>query len=186
MPQKYTKSKNKAIINNFNKLCKSLDRKISIKIGILEPEANQKHTETDLTMAHLGAIHEFGATINREDGTQINIPARPFLRILLNPEGKKYLNQKLKEYLPEMITSNFKNVELLSQKTANSILDDTAKYLAENALLYVQKSFETGYGGQWKSISEYTLKQRKQSKNHIPLTDTRELRQSITYKIENL
>lgn len=180
------KSRNRATISNFNKLCKALDRKISIKVGILEPEASQKHSGTDLTMAHLGVIHEFGAIINKEDGTQINIPARPFLRILLTPEGKRYLNQKLKQYLPQMITSNFKNVELLSQKTANIILDDTAKYLAENALLYIQKSFETGYGGKWEPISEYTLKQRKQSKNPIPLTDTRELRQSITYRIENL
>ena len=86
----------KKILKALNDLMKDLDKKVSIKVGIIGEQAYEKHPHTDLTMAHLGAIHEFGATIQvtdkmraylhhigvhlKADTTTITIPARSFLR----------------------------------------------------------------------------------------------------------
>lgn len=109
----------KKILKALNTLMKDLDKKVSIRVGIIGEQAYETHPHTDLTMAHLGAIHEFGATIQHPGGTPytidenglahfvskdkgeglpktkphtITIPARSFLRAtLLSGEGKKRL-----------------------------------------------------------------------------------------------
>ena len=96
---------NKTVLRNLEKLAKDLNKKVSIRVGIIGDKAHQIHSDTNLTNADLGAIHEFGATINVTDKMRgwfwynygihksnkaINIPARSFLRMpLLSEEGKK-------------------------------------------------------------------------------------------------
>lgn len=174
---------------------KALDRKISIKVGIIGKEATQKHPDSDLTNAELGAIHEFGATITvtdkmrnylhsqglhlKKDTMTVVIPTRSFLRIpLMSAEGKKELLNVVKSQL----SNEFKATELKSD-TANKILDDTVHLLAETAYLKVIKAFETGGFGKWAPISEFTAKRRNNLGNP-PLTDTGDLRQSIFYEIK--
>ena len=174
---------------------KALDRKISIKVGIIGKEATQKHPDSDLTNAELGAVHEFGATITvtdkmrnylhsqglhlKKDTMTVVIPTRSFLRMpLMSAEGKKELLNVVKSQL----SNEFKAAELKSD-TANKILDDTVHLLAETAYLKVIKAFETGGFGKWAPISEFTAKRRKNSGNP-PLTDTGDLRQSIFYEIK--
>ena len=174
---------------------KALDRKISIKIGIIGKEATQKHPDSDLTNAELGAIHEFGATITvtdkmrnylhsqglhlKKDTMTVVIPTRSFLRMpLMSAEGKKELLNVVKSQL----SSEFKAAELKSD-TANKILDDTVHLLAETAYLKVIMAFETGGFGKWAPISKFTSKRRKNAGNP-PLTDTGDLRQSIFYEIK--
>lgn len=174
---------------------KALDRKISIKIGIIGKEATQKHPDSDLTNAELGAIHEFGATITvtdkmrnylysqglhlKKDTMTVVIPTRSFLRMpLMSAEGKKELFNIVKSQL----SSEFKAAELKSD-TANKILDDTVHLLAETAYLRVLQAFESGGFGKWAPITEFTA-QRRYNAGNPPLTDTGGLRRSISYEIK--
>lgn len=174
---------------------KALDRKISIKVGIIGSEATQKHPDSDLTNAELGAIHEFGASIEvtpkmrrylASQGINLNkwtynvvIPTRSFLRMpLMSSEGKKELFNVVKS----QIGKEFKATDL-QKDTANKILDDTVHLLAETAYLRVLQAFESGGYGNWAPISKFTSKRRKNSGNP-PLTDTGDLRRSISYEIK--
>ena len=99
---------NKKVLAALTRLMKELDQKYSIRVGIIGEQAYEKHPHTDLTNAHLGAIHEFGATINvtpkmrawlhyqgihlKPETTTITIPARSFLRdTFFNGEAKERL-----------------------------------------------------------------------------------------------
>ena len=174
---------------------KALDRKISIKVGIIGKEAGQKHPDSDLTNAELGAIHEFGCTITVTDkmrnylhsqglhlkkGTMtVVIPTRSFLRMpLMSAESKK----ELRRVIVDSIGGEIKATDL-SNKTANKILNDTVHLLAETAYLRVLQAFETGGFGKWAPISKFTT-QRRYNAGNPPLTDTRDLRRSISYEIK--
>lgn len=174
---------------------KALDRKISIKVGIIGSEASQKAEGTDLTNAELGAIHEFGCTITvtekmrkylhsqglhlKKDTMTVVIPTRSFLRMpLMSAEGKKELLNVVKSQLEgELKATDFSNT------TANKILDDTVHLLAETAYLRVLQAFESGGFGKWAPISEFTA-QRRYNAGNPPLTDTGGLRRSISYEIK--
>ncbi len=174
---------------------KALDRKISIKVGIIGDIAGQKHPDSDLTNAELGAIHEFGCTITvtekmrkylhsqglhlKKDTTTVVIPTRSFLRMpLMSSEGKK----ELRKVVEEQLKSEIKATDL-SNEIANKILDDTVHLLAETAYLRVLQAFETGGFGKWAPISEFTA-QRRYNAGNPPLTDTGDLRRSISYEIK--
>lgn len=174
---------------------KALDRKISIKVGIIGDIAGQKHPDSDLTNAELGAVHEFGADIEitakmrrylASQGIYLNkwtynvvIPTRSFLRMpLMSSEGKK----ELRKVVEEQLKSEIKATDL-SNETANKILDDTVHLLAETAYLRVLQAFETGGFGKWAPISEFTA-QRRYNAGNPPLTDTGDLRRSISYEIK--
>lgn len=188
---------NKTRINfkALDKWMKALDRKISIKVGIIGKEATQKHPDSDLTNAELGAIHEFGATITvtdkmrnylhsqglhlKKDTMTVVIPTRSFLRVpLMSSEGKK----ELLDIIKSEIGNDIKATDL-SSGTANKILDDTVHLLAETAYLRVLQAFESGGFGKWAPITEFTA-QRRYNAGNPPLTDTGDLRRSISYEIK--
>ena len=188
---------NKSRINfkALDEWIKALDRKISIKVGIIGKEAGQKHPDSDLTNAELGAIHEFGCTITVTDkmrnylhsqglhlkkGTMtVVIPTRSFLRMpLMSAESKK----ELRRVIVDSIGGEIKATDL-SNKTANKILDDTVHLLAETAYLRVLQAFESGGFGKWAPITEFTA-QRRYNASNPPLTDTGDLRRSISYEIK--
>lgn len=174
---------------------KALDRKVSIKIGIIGEKAMQKHPDSDLTNAELGAVHEFGCTITvtdkmrnylhsqglhlKKDTVSVVIPTRSFLRMpLMSSEGRKELLNVIKS----QISNEFKATEL-SSGTANEILDKTVHLLAETAYLRILQAFESGGFGNWAPISELTA-QRRNSACEPPLTDTGQLRRSISYEVK--
>lgn len=174
---------------------KALDRKISIKVGIIGSEATQKHPDSDLTNAELGAIHEFGATITvtnkmrnylhsqgihlKKNTITVVIPTRSFLRMpLMSSEGKK----ELLDIIKSEIGNDIKATDL-SSGTANKILDDTVHLIAETAYLRVLKAFESGGFGKWAPITKFTA-QRRYNASNPPLTDTGDLRRSISYEIK--
>ena len=189
-------NKKKVNLGAFDKLIKALDRKISIKVGIIGSDAAQTHQDTDLTNAELGAIHEFGAAIpvtqksknflhslgiHLNDSTaELTIPTRSFLRMpILSTEGSREIKDVVKKTLGTTInTTDFKKDDL------NKILDDTAFYIAETAYLRVLKAFEIGGFGNWAPITEATRQNRKYNPNTPPLTDTGDLRKSISYEIK--
>ena len=174
---------------------KALDRKISIKVGIIGSEATQKHPDSDLTNAELGAIHEFGATITvtnkmrnylhsqgihlKKNTITVVIPTRSFLRMpLMSSEGKK----ELLDIIKSEIGNDIKATDL-SYGTANKKLDDTVHLIAETAYLRVLKAFESGGFGKWAPITKFTA-QRRYNASNPPLTDTGDLRRSISYEIK--
>lgn len=174
---------------------KALDRKISIKVGIIGNAATQKHPDNDLTNAELGAVHEFGATITvtdkmrnylhsqglhlKKDTMTVVIPTRSFLRMpLMSSEGKKELINVVKS----QISPQFKATDLQSN-VANEILDDAVHLLAETAYLKVLKAFDSGGFGNWAPVNEFTIK-RRTSPGEPPLTDSGDLRRSISYEIK--
>ena len=188
---------NKTRINfrALDELMKALDRKISIKVGIIGNAATQKHPDNDLTNAELGAVHEFGATITvtdkmrnylhsqglhlKKDTMTVVIPTRSFLRMpLMSSEGKKELINVVKS----QISPQFKATDLQSN-VANEILDDAVHLLAETAYLKVLKAFDSGGFGNWAPVNEFTIK-RRTSPGEPPLTDSGDLRRSISYEIK--
>ena len=54
----------KAVLKNLKNVMKTVGQKYSIRVGIIGEKAYEKHPDSDLTNAKLGAVHEFGAEIN--------------------------------------------------------------------------------------------------------------------------
>ena len=175
---------------------KALDRKISIKVGWIGKNAGQKVEGSDLTVAELAAVHEFGCTITvtekmrnylhsqglhlRKDTMTVVIPTRSMLRAsLMSPEGKKELKRVVENQLKgELKAADF------SKDTANKILDDTIHLFAEMAYLRVIQAFESGGFGKWAPITEFTA-QRRYNVSNPPLTDTgNDLRGKLEYEIK--
>lgn len=190
----------KKILKALNTLMKDLDKKVSIRVGIIGSQAYETHPHTDLTMAHLGAIHEFGATIQvtekmraylhhigihlKEDTTTIEIPARSFLR-------ETFFNSDAKERLMDFagLGSREFNKEYFEMKLAQNpeFFMDVCKAIGAKALEMVQDSFNYGgYPTKWTPISEITKKNRIADPNNPPLQDTGDLMDSITVEVKEV
>lgn len=160
-------------------------------MGILQNAGSVEGS--DLTMADLGAIHEFGAEINVTDkmrgffwhqwginksNKSIKIPARSFLRdSLLTPEGKKALqvwDVDEKEAL----------IDYLNKDTVSA--DVLATTIGAKAVERVIEAFDTGGFGKWQPISQFTQDHRKGSASNPPLDSTGDLKNSITFEVKNL
>lgn len=185
----------KLVFKRLNNLMKDLGRDVSIKVGIIGSEAQRQHPDTELTMAELGAIHEFGANIETTDAMKgyfwhqwgihksnksINIPARSFLRAsLLSKEGKKELHKAVNDQL-----STDREFNKMVGEADSTLLTDVANVLGLTAVKRVQEAFETGGFGQWKPISEFTKQNRKGDPENPPLDSTGDLKESITFEVK--
>ena len=114
-----------------------LGERYSIRVGIIGEKAYEKHEHSDLTNGQLGAIHEFGATINvtdkmraylhyngihlKADTSTVVIPTRSFLRMpLLSGEFKEELMQYLAlSDVNEFKDMNYGKIPLHSKKYLN-------------------------------------------------------------------
>lgn len=205
--------KNKLTLRNLVNLMKDLDQKYSIKVGIIGEDAGAKHSGTGLTNAELGAIHEFGATINvtdkmrnylhyhgmhlKPETTTVVIPTRSFLRMpLLSGEFMDYLNQKIglydksdfgggKQGAQDAREMNLDQAILKMQKEPK-IMERIANWVGAQALIRVQDAFNTSGFGKWAAISPYTAKHRKGSTSNPPLDDTGELKDSISVQVKKV
>lgn len=192
------KNNNKAVVKKLEEWAKALDRNISIRVGIIGKKAHEKHEGSDLTNAELGAVQEFGATINvtpkmrgwfygehdiHKTNDPVKIPSRSFLRDpLLSKEGKKELTKAVEAKLGK----EFEASEL-SENTANKILDDAAHLMGETAYLNVLKAFdEGGRPNKWEPVTDFTKENRKYNQDTPPLTDSGQLRKSISYDIDGV
>jgi phage gpG-like protein len=186
---------NKTVLRNLEKLAKDLNKKVSIRVGIIGDKAHQIHSDTNLTNADLGAIHEFGATINVTDKMRgwfwynygihksnkaINIPARSFLRMpLLSEEGKK----EIMKFANEWISSDSElNKLAIDEKLFMTICES----VAVAAHLRVLNAFDTGGFGNWTPITAFSANRRRGAADSAPLNDTGELRNSITYEVKEI
>lgn len=185
---------NKKVVNNLNKLIKDLDRRISIKVGIFQNAPAPEGAK--ISMADLGAIHEFGATINvtkkmrnylhsqglhlKKDTTSVVIPTRSFLRMpLLSKEGKKFIN----DFLKTQLAAN-KELDKLFYEDKPELLTEVAKATGYAAYLRVMEAFDTSGFGKWADITEFTKTHRIGDANNPPLNNRGNLQDSITWKVE--
>lgn len=182
---------NNKVVDKLRNLMNDLGQKYSIKVGILQPEGSKKVEGTDLNMAELGAVHEFGAIINvtdkmhnylhsqclhlRKDTANVIIPARSFLREpILGAKGRKEIEKAIENNIPE-------HAKDLEENTVTKIMDDLAHEVAETALLQVQKAFyNEGIKPPTKEISK---KMRKYNPQAPTLVDSGQLQKSISYEI---
>lgn len=194
---------NQETIKALKKLMKDLDKKVSIRVGIIGDKAAEKQPGSSLTNAELGAVHEFGATINvtekmraylhhigihlKPETTTITIPARSFLRsTLLSDWGKDELLGR--------VNLDVKDSEWNKEYLEYKLLDKGEEFflaLCEKIGLEAQNMVMTAFaaGGlpdHWTPISEVTRKNRKNDKTSPPLVDSGQLANSIAYEVKEL
>ena len=198
IPKGQINKKNNDTIKALKNLMKDLDQKVSIKVGIIGDQAREKHKDSDITNAQLGAIHEFGADIQVTDKMRgyfwhkwgihltkkiIHIPARSFLRdTLLSPEGKKELIE-----LSELDEDRELNKELVKYKMmldSNFFLALCEKIGMTAAEMVQTAFFVGGRPNKWQKITEFTKANRINDPESPPLTDSGQLRNSISYQIK--
>lgn len=185
-------NKSKVNFKAFNKLLKDLDRKVSIKVGILGTKGREPVSE-DLDMAGLGAVHEFGTTIPVTDKMRgwfwythkihkknkpIVIPARSFLRdSLLTADGKRDLQKEARKKL----TGDIDLDRVLAQD--ESFIFKIATAIGSVGANRVNEAFQSRGFGKWKLDSEFTLRQKGSA---MPLVDNGHLEGAISYEVKEL
>lgn len=201
MARKKSVNGSKKIMKALNTLMDNLNQKVSIRVGIMGEQASQIHPDSNLTNAQLGAIHEFGATINvtdkmraylhhigihlKKDTTTITIPARSFLRDTFFTGDAK---ERLMDFAGLSDNEEF-NKEFMEYKLVNDpdFFLKLCKAIGAKGLEMVQDSFRAGgYPTKWAPISEITRKNRKGDASNPPLNDTGELMDSITVEVKRV
>lgn len=129
---------NKVKINydNFTKLMEDLGARHDIRVGIIGDKAYEIHKGTQLTNAHLGAIHEFGATINHPGGQPYYIDEKTGQCRFVKKDSE--LGQKLiakgqvtKAHQIVIPTRSFLRMPLLSAEGKKYVKDKTIKALKQ-------------------------------------------------------
>ena len=213
VPKGQVNKRNKQTIQALVNLMEDLGQKYSIRVGIIGNKAYEKHPHTDLTMAELGAIHEFGATINvtekmraylhyigvhlKPETTSIVIPTRSFLRMpLLNEDFKAYLLNKIGINDINALGGDKESKALVRELNADTgkealnrnskIMEAVANMVGAEALAQVQNAFESGGFGKWAPISDITKRTRRGDENNPPLDDTGALKDSVTVEVKKV
>lgn len=132
-------------------------KKSVIKIGLPEKAGGQMHTDSGLTIAQVGAAHEYGVPGK-------GIPRRSFLR--------------------EPIINDQKNINKLIKTKFSAIAEN--RLSADRALHQLgqygerisKKSFTSN---NWEALKPATIEAKGNKAN--PLIDTGQLRGSITYEV---
>lgn len=201
MARKKSINGSKKILSALNTLMKNLDQKVSITVGIQGSEAQATHPDSNITMAHLGAIHEFGATIQvtekmraylhhigihlKKDTTSITIPARSFLRDTFFAGDAK---ERLMDFAGLSENHEF-NKEFMEYKLVNDpeFFFKLCQAIGAKGVEMVQDSFRAGgYPNKWAPISEATRRNRKGDAGQPPLVDTGDLMDSITAQVKRV
>lgn len=193
-PKGQVNKSNKKTLEAVKNLMEDLGQKYSIKVGILKASPVKG---ADINTAELAAIHEFGATINvtpkmrgwfyhnfgiQKSNEPIKIPARPFLRPLLDKKNQEIILDST------ILTEDRELNKLVGEgrlEQNSKFLENIAHTVAETATLAVQHAFNAGgYPNKWKDITPFSRENRKYNHESPPLTDTGQLQQSISYEIK--
>lgn len=144
-----------------------LSAKVSIKVGILgangsKPIENDKDKLGNITMATLGAIHEFGSE-------KMNIPSRSFLNMPIEThfEGELIKNIGFQKAIQEL------NITKMNQEAG------------ESAVAAITDAFGSGGFGEWAPLKEETIRRKTKNgkRGDAILIDTGDLSRSITYEV---
>lgn len=159
----------------LNNLLAGIDEKYVVRVGILGNKAHAKNrldtgelkkrgghkvgdTASELTNADIGLRHEKGVKSE-------HLPRRSWLQ---NP-----LEDNLMEYFTKIGSETIKLMVLKQSLSAYQDLGIICEQI-------IQKGFETGGYGKWKSLSAFTIAQKKSSQI---LIDTGQLRKSVTSQV---
>ena len=198
-PKGQINKRNNQCIQALRNLMEDLGEKYSIRVGIIGQQAAQKHRDTDLTNAELGAIHEFGASMIptekqkgyfwhrwgiQKSNKQINIPTRSFLRVpLLSKQGKERILDK--------VTLSVKDRELnkaigeIGKASNKNFLKELCEVVGMEAYYLVIDTFELGgFPERWQPTSEWSKQNRKYNPANPTLIDSGDLRKSISYEVK--
>lgn len=150
--------KAKASKNNFQQYKKDIQQFKSsvVKIGL--PKGTSGSYENGLSVIQVGAIHEYGSPSR-------NIPARSFLRMPM------FVNR---DKIKKMIFTEF--IKVKNQKTSVS---EALNRLGAYGEGLSKASFRDN---NWSPLKPATIKAKGNKGN--PLINTKQLRDSIIYKIE--
>lgn len=139
----------------FEELRKRLSAgKHQVNVGF---PGGQDHKDSDLSVAQIAAIHEFGAP-------SVGIPERPFLRTSIDKNRPRYkaLNRQT----------------LAGVVRGAGTVEQALGLLGEAAKADVQKEIASGA---FAPLKASTIRRKKSSK---PLIDSGQLRQSVAWEIE--
>ena len=198
IPKGQINKKKNDCIKALKNLMKDLDQKVSIRVGIIGDKAREKHPDSDLTNAQLGAIHEFGADVQVTDKMRgyfwhkwgihlskktIHVPARSFLRsTLLSPQGKEELIDRSGLDDDRELNAEFVKYKMMIDSNFFLAL---CEQIGMKAVEMVQTAFYVGgRPKEWTKITEFTKANRKNDPDSPPLTDSGQLRDSITYEVK--
>lgn len=154
------------VIDRGNPQYRAIVRELSflsrheVAVGILSGKGAEEERETGLTMAQLGAIHEFGAP-------EQNIPERSFLRHTADAKREEVAN-----LLERGITAI-----MHGKTTAQALYDATGSFLSGAVKEYISEG-----EGPPPPLSPVTIR-RKRSTHR--LIDTGRLLGSITYEVRD-
>ncbi len=202
------KGKNQ-VFKALHNLMEDLGEKYSVRVGIIGKKAYEKHEHTDLTYAQLGAIHEFGATINmmhpggtpykildngkaqfvsKKNGT--GLPVTKAHEIQITIPARSFLRFLIKKDGQNLLTARIKKqckAEGISLESMppNKVMNAIANITGAVGLRTVQDAFIVGgYPKNWTPITEFTKEHRQGDKSSPPLTDTGALMNSITFEVK--
>lgn len=119
-------NKTRVNIKALDNLIKDLGRNVSIRVGIFGPKALEKVEGTDLNYAELGAVHEFGATINNPGGQPYYINTSTGMAVFVSKKSAfgQYLISKGQVTKPHRIvvpTRSFLRMPVLSPEGKSEI-----------------------------------------------------------------
>jgi phage gpG-like protein len=144
--------------SRLDALVKGLSKSMYVDIGVLSGEGRASAGEGEITIAGIGAVHEFGS-LNK------NIPQRSFVAMPLQTKAQ------------DIETAVGKKIEsLISENNIEGIYELIGIY----GEAVIQEAFETGGFGTWAELKESTIERKGSS---AILIDTGRLRQAITSKV---
>lgn len=165
-------------LDGLNKVYQALNSTHTLSVGIMGDKASVNHEGSELTNAEIGAIQELGSVANR-------IPRRSFLEMPLNHRLPEFLNKSIVRKAFERALKQGK-------------LDEFLEELGEGCVAIVKDAFETSGYGSWTPNKPITIEggwmHNKVSGKLVyvegkapetkPLIHTRQLRDSITYRVD--
>lgn len=198
-PNGQINKRNNQCIQALRNLMEDLGEKYSIRVGIIGQQAAQKHRDTDLTNADLGAIHEFGASMTptekqkgyfwyrwgiHKSNEQINIPSRSFLRVpLLSKQGKERILDKV--VLSAKDRELNKAIGEIGKASNKNFLKELCEAVGMEAYNLVIDTFSLGgFPEKWQPTSEWSKQNRKYNPANPTLVDSGDLRESISYEVK--
>ena len=175
---------NKGKIKN---LIDGLGDKKAVKVGLIAGKGGDDLVSEDMDLAGIGAVQEFGATIQVTDKmrawlhynglhlkastTTINIPVRSFLQMPL--EDRKRLLNNIKKGL------DFEDFIEYVEKTGD--LQSLAVMIGAGAVETINEAFATDGFGNWQPNNPFTIERKKGKEK--PLQNSGDLRRKITYEV---
>lgn len=195
---------------NLDEIIQALRKKIILRIGIMGDKAQKEHEGSGLTNAQLGAVHEFGASINHPGGTPYRITENGTAQFVSKEQGAGLPKTKphtieiprrsfLLDPLQEKLNLTTDENKYLRKELFKRYFDDKApekfyKALETKALQIIDQAFMTNGYNKWTSLSQAYLKRKINSvkskekreeyaKNNKILVSSGDLKRSISGRI---